>query len=290
MSGRTWVLVVALLGACDDDELPNPSVDAGNADAPRDAVDRDTGDGTADAGALPDGGPSIGLQACMALAQPAQQKVAQAIKGAQANLSCATDDDCVFVETPSACTFSCGAIFNQQGLAAVLPIISAIATESCPEFLQKGCVVLQPPCTAPSEVACVDKTCQSFPPAKWRSFAVIASAGQAVSASPMCGPGEDCTVWALTPDAALTKTVSGLTSKPALAPADFAAIDGILRSQAFRTRQMQGFACGPRPAQGGFAFSIGRTGTSVSGYDVTGCVTAGADNDPARLVKILTAY
>jgi hypothetical protein len=119
---------------------------------------------------------------------------------------------------------------------------------------------------------------------------VVASPGQSFSASPTCAPGEECTVWELTPDATLTKNVRGLISKPALAPADFATVDGILRSLAFRTSQMQGFACGPRPPQGGFAFSLGRTGTSVSGYDVSGCVTAGPDNDPARLVKILTAY
>jgi hypothetical protein len=292
MSGRAWVFMVALLCACDDDESSNLPLDAGTIDATSDAGDRDGGapDAPVSDALAADAGPAIGLQACMALGQAAQQKVAQAIKGAQADLSCASDDDCVFVGTPTACTFSCGALFNQQGLAKALPIIAAIATESCPEFQRQGCVVLQPPCTPPSPVACVAGTCSFFPPAKWTSFAVIASHGPSVSASPACAAGEDCTVWALAPDATLTKNVHGLTSKAALTPADFATVDGILRSLTFRTTEMAGFGCGPRPPQGGFAFSLGRDGTSVSGFDVSGCVAAGADNDPARLVKVLTAY
>jgi hypothetical protein len=287
MSGRAWVFAVALLCACDDDESALAPLDGGAGDATSDGVDRDA---AVSDGIGPDAAAVTSPGTCMALAQSAQQKVGQAIQHAQADLSCASDDDCVFIGTPTACTYSCGGIFNQQGLAAVLPIIAAIATESCPEFIRQGCAVLQPPCTAPSLVSCVAGTCQPFPPAKWISFAVVASPGQSVSAPPQCGPGEVCTVWTLTPDATLTKNVRGLVSTKKLAPADFAAVDGILRSLAFRTREKEGFGCGPRPPQGGFAFSLGREGTSVSGFDVSACVTAGADNDPARLVAILTAY
>jgi hypothetical protein len=134
----------------------------------------------------------------------------------------------------------------------------------------------------------------AFPPADWASFAVDEGRGADSTYSstpPRCLAGHDCTVWKLTPDAAVEKTTNGVKTSARLSAADFTTVDGILRSVSFR----QFFAgsppaCDAPPANIRIAIDL-ENAFQFTGFNVTGCALVGpAGNDLMKLYDIFKAY
>jgi hypothetical protein len=137
--------------------------------------------------------------------------------------------------------------------------------------------------------ACLNGACAAFPPARWESFTVDRHSGTGLSVPPGCQAGQDCTVWTLTPDGAVAKVSAGQSSSLALSAADLATVNGILGGLSFRQKEQKGFSCGG-PGQPIVAFDVQRVGTTVSGYDVSLCVSNGSDPDVVRLFQVVSGY
>jgi hypothetical protein len=227
---------------------------------------------------------------CAELAQQAGDRIRASVRMAEADESCASDDDCVVTSAASDCgSYSCGTLLNQKGLVSVQVTLDELNAGVCARFVQQGCRFIPPPCVPPPSAACVNGVCSDFPPAKWLSFSVEKDASAGFGIPPSCNPGAACTVWTVTPDREIVKIDSGRRSSSFLSPGDFATVDAILRSMAFREHEKLGFSCGPRPATGGVAFAVARANGTV-GFDVTGCVSVGGDSDPSRLMNVVARY
>jgi hypothetical protein len=237
-----------------------------------------------------------GTLTCDQQTAAASTKIAAALDSAAGNLSCETDDECVIVSGGSVCTHVCrSAVVSTRGAQTVQAAIDDVESGVCAGFDSEGCTILRSPCPSPpSGAACIDGACTNFPPEAWTSFAMEERRGAATSSSstpPRCVAGEDCTAWKLTPDGMLEKTEGGMESSASLSPADLAAIDGVLRSIAFRRLFDEGGpTCDPAPP--GVLVSIQLENEyRMTGMPVTGCALVGPDgNDVMGVYELLRSY
>jgi hypothetical protein len=152
------------------------------------------------------------------------------------------------------------------------------------------CVAYPTPCPQPAGgplVACLDGTCENFPPAAWQSFSMMRQVGTlSVHRFPPVCAVDDCSGWTITPDARVAITKRGQSSASTLSTADFATVDAILRDRSFR----EGFSCDPAPADEDISGVIKRGGLST-GFSVAGCVLTGPKgNAYQRLFEVLQSY
>jgi hypothetical protein len=219
----------------------------------------------------------------------ARMSVAQA--AAAADLHCQDDSDCTFADNSTVCTPGCGTLLSATGAAALRTAIEEVNTQECGTFAQSGCRVAVPPCTPPMSAACVDGTCAYFPPAAWSVFYLDqAPAGWGISSPPSCSAGLQCTEWKVTPDSQIIVNRSGTRTSATLSAADFATVDGILRSKSFRQNESMGFQCGSGPSGPTIEFSIERQ-IGMTSLDASGCVNGGPEgNDAKRLFEVLNQY
>jgi hypothetical protein len=222
-------------------------------------------------------------------------KAAALVSAARTNdLSCVTDDDCTyFVESPT-CTAGCGGtLANRAGAAALHAAVSQANASACAGFKDQGCSVLEPPCAAlpgAGLAACIDKTCKSFPPAAWTSFAVEEASSDVVSTPPSCS-GVGCRLWTLTPDAKVQVTDANGVHTATLSAADFATVDGVLRGVAFRQSWFEASSCAAPPGASGtfVAFDVS-WGTLTMGQDRTACAAGASANDSRTLYEVIKTY
>ena len=212
-----------------------------------------------------------------------------------ADLSCATDADCVIASGGSVCTSDClNQVVSVEGAHTIQVAINGVEEGVCADFASQGCVVFQPPCPSPPRsAACLEGACADFPPATWASFAVGERRGAAAaswSTPSKCQAGEACTAWTVTPDGSIEKTESGAVSATSLSSADLATLDGILRSVAFRRLFATGPTCDPPPPDVIVSIQL-ENEYLITGIDVTGCALVGpADNDVMRVYELLHVY
>jgi hypothetical protein len=262
---RTLALVLPVLFASCNSSPPDP-LPAGP-------------DASADAGA-----------SCNELVRLAGERLAPALRAATADLSCQTDDDCFITPAETNCGGSCGTLVNRQAANAIAAAIGEINTDVCSAFMQQGCFRSIPPCVPRrAGAACVSGRCAEFPATLWRKLIVDRHAGTSVSIPPSCASGQDCTVWTVSPDRAVVKVDRGQYSTATLSEADFATLDGILRSLAFRGKELMGFQCGPPPATSNVSFAIERD-FATTGFDVGACLAAQSDADAVNVYQVVSAY
>jgi hypothetical protein len=222
--------------------------------------------------------------------------VRAAVETAAMDLSCASDDECVFASNDSVCSAGCGVLLNAKGAASLASAIDQVDHGVCANFAADGCHSFPLPCFAPIQAACVAGMCANFPPAKWTKFVIDQHASQTggfgIPAACTAGETGGCKLWSLTPDGKVAVTVDGVEHDATLSTTDLAAVDATLRSMSFRQSNRVGFDCAKPPAGNDtvIAFDVSR-GSGESGYDVTGCALepAGA-NDAAHLYAVLKAY
>jgi hypothetical protein len=238
-------------------------------------------------GAPAGGGGSAG-ETCNEIEQRSGPPLLAAIDEAAADLSCQTDDDCVLTSNDTDCHLACGILLNRQGAATLAAAITKINADICSAFVSMKCQRIAPPCVPfPSGdgVACVSGLCTGFFPAAWKSLAIERHA--ASTSPPRCEAGSDCTSWTVSPGGTVARSAAGQKSSLTLSPADLAAVDGILRSMAFREKQLTGFTCSP-PVARRITVDIERAGGTTT-MDATSCVD-GSDPDVSRLYQTVTAY
>ncbi len=261
-------------------------------------------------GAVPDSGSTVvtptsgdaggGLDAapegpdCSGLQNAAARAVAVAITSASDNLACANDSDCAVGPAGSDCSAACnGPITTQVGAAAVQSTIDHVNATTCAASKKEGCPPpIEPPCApGPLGIACVQGACANFPPAAWASFAFDQQpGGVGFSTPPTCAAGTTCSLWTVTPDAHVAVIDPQGTHAAMLSATDFATVDGIMRSMAFRQSEMTGVVCDPSPGGQVISFDESRSGAE-QGQDVTGCVLAGpSGNGLQGLYDVVKAY
>lgn len=229
---------------------------------------------------------------CMELGNAARSLVAAAI--AESDLSCADDAECMFASNDTACSGACGVLVNRAGARALADAIGQANRTVCDR--DRSCVALALPCIPPPGLglaSCIEGTCQSVPPPSWDSFTITQQMGPnlTVSIPPRCAPQADCTLWALTPDAIVMVTKHGQLTTRQMSAADFATVDGILRSLPLRKLDSTAVAtCDPPPSGQDVSITLSRSGPTT-GRDITGCVLGGpADNVWSQLYAVVTAY
>ncbi|HEY0709814.1 MAG TPA: hypothetical protein VGG33_23575 [Polyangia bacterium] len=265
-----WLLLVTVTVACNGNGRSTADGDARDASPP-------SGDDAAET--LP---PT--LMECAETAAKASALVRPALDRALADAACIVDEDCLVAAVVTQCTATCGIVFSRSGLASMEATLAQVNADVCTGFLSSGCVLTRPPCggTATRQAACVQGQCADFPPARWRSITITKPAGR------IC-EGTGCSAWQLNADGTLLRTAEGRTTELPVAPSDFAIVDELVRSVAFREGQRSGFGCDPRPMSGVVDLSVQRD-SLTTGYDVSSCVVEGATNAPARLHTILTKH
>lgn len=88
-------------------------------------------------------------QSCAQRTTDAQNATIAAESQAEADLSCATDSDCVLASNSSVCWNSCGVVLNQAGAAQLASAIAQINGTTCATFTADGCEPNPaPPCGA----------------------------------------------------------------------------------------------------------------------------------------------
>lgn len=224
---------------------------------------------------------------CQLISQSARDVLTPVILSAEKAPSCTSDDNCSWISDDSDCTASCGALVNLKGAAAIASAVEQVNRDVCPNFTQAGCQLVHPPCIAfPSLSACIAGICVNFPPARWKSLVIDRYVGGGVRVPADCSVGSDCTVWTVTPDGAVAKLVAGAPSVATLSPADLAVVDGLLRSEEFRRKEMSGFPCPEEPQH----VSLQTTrDMSTSGQNIEGCLN-GRDADLTTLYRIVSGY
>jgi len=277
------LLLVTAFGACSDGQTVAVP-DSGS------AVVMPTSGGDARVGldAAPDGAD------CSDLQNAAARAVAAAITSASGNVACANDSDCTVGPAGSDCSAACsGPITTHAGAAAIQSTIDQVNATTCATSKKEGCPPpIEPPCTpGPLGVACVQGACANFPPAAWVSFAFDQQPGAVgFSTPPSCAAGSTCSLWTVTPDAHVAVIDPQGTHAATLSATDFATVDGIMRSMAFRQSEMTGVVCDPSPGGQVISFDESRSGAE-EGQDVTGCVLAGpSGNGMQRLYDVVKAY
>jgi hypothetical protein len=184
---------------------------------------------------------------------------------------------------------------STEGAKTIQAAIDGLDAGLCTDFLSQGCTLVEPPCSFPLiGAACNWGQCSDFPPATWASFAIDERRGtdsKSSSTPPSCLPGHDCTLWTITPDGIISKSTNGTPSSAKLSTADFATLDGILRSVEFRAIYNK-VPIGCEPAPAGVRVSV----VLVNQYgalesDQTGCALIGPpDNDVMRLYDLVRGY
>jgi hypothetical protein len=280
-TGVPLLLLVAASG-CSDGQTGTSTSDSGSKVV--------TG-ASGDAGADPDAG------SCSALTSAAQNALVPAYTSAAATLACATDSDCIVGPAGTDCTAACsGPITTQAGASALQAAIDQVNATTCATYKSDGCP--RPgalPCASgPMGVACVQGMCANFPPAAWTSFAFDQQPGaNGFSTPPMCAPGATCSLWTVTPDAHVAVVDPQGTHEAMLSATDFATVDGVMRSMAFRQGEMEGFGnfgCDPTPGGQVVSFDVSRGG-GLQGQDVSGCVLGGpAGNELQTIFDVVKAY
>jgi hypothetical protein len=231
-----------------------------------------------------------GALSCTERTQTAARRVQTAISIAISDLSCDQDDDCVFASNSTNCSSGCGILTSTAGEAILKEEISKVNGEVCGDVEKDGCVILVTPCPAPQPVACLDRTCQRFPPAAWSTFYVQQSASSTLSSPVTCPSGQPCTIWKVTPDGQIVVSRDGARTTRSLTTGDFATIDGILRSTAFRQRELTGFGCMQPAASPYVSFHV-ENKSAMTSYDVTGCVLSNSNDDAAKqLFDVIRRY
>jgi hypothetical protein len=134
-------------------------------------------------------------------------------------------------------------------------------------------------------VTCKSGTCVFGKPGKWTHVWFIEGPRAGLSSPDVCADGS-CTSRSLTPDGIVATVNPTKTSK--LSDADFAIVDGILRSESFRTCPTCG--CGSTTATTRVAYNETRTPPLSQGYDATGCVDGSSVSDLGRLYAVVKAY
>lgn len=233
---------------------------------------------------------------CDALSSAAAGAIGDIFRLKSKDLGCTSDADCVIANGGSNCTSSCGGQVVSTSTAQMIQVaIDRVNADVCKAFVDQGCTLIQPPCPAPpSRAACVDGQCTRFPPANWVSFALDEGRGadSTYSQTPAsCTTGHDCTLWKVTPDGSIAKSTSGVPSSAKLSSADFATLDGILRSRSFRQSFVdQSPVCEAAPTGIRVSYDL-ENQFFIQGFDVTGCALVGpAGNDIMRLYDLLRAY
>jgi hypothetical protein len=244
-----------------------------------------------------DGSDAGDAGSCADLADAAQSVYSAAVTAASADLGCASDSDCTPGGGFVSCLSGCGSpLTTTAGEAVIQKAVDLDNTTTCARYAAMGCPPPEPlPCVYSSflGVACVEGKCAEFPPAAWTSFAFDEQpATSGYSIPPMCAAGTTCSLWTVTPDAKVAVVDPQGTHDATLSTADFATVDGILRSMAFRqnSNSNSGFMCGVHPSgTQGVAFDQSRGGR-IQGVDVTGCVFATSGNDLQTLFDIVKTY
>ncbi len=277
------LLLITAFGACSEGQTAAVS-DSGSTTV----VTHTPGDAGVGLDAAPDGAD------CSDLQNAAASAVAAAITSASANLACASDSDCTVGPAGSDCSAACsGPITTQAGAAAIQSTIDQVNATTCAASKKEGCPPpIEPPCVSgPLGVACVQGACANFPPTTWASFAFDQQPGAVgFSTPPSCAAGSTCSLWTVTPDARVAVIDPQGTHTATLSATDFATVDGIMRSMAFRQSEMTGFMCDPSPGGQVISFDESRSGAE-EGQDVTGCVLAGpSGNGLQGLYDVVKAY
>src|SRR5450432_398427 len=244
----------------------------------------DSNEGSAGSSAGSDASGDAG--SCSALSGAAQSVFTAASMAATADLSCTSDSDCTMGPGAVTCISTCGGpLTTTAGAAVIQKAIDHDNATACATYKAMGCPPpVGLPCVAPiAGVACVQGTCAIFPPAAWTSFAFDEHPPPGgFSTPPVCAPGTTCSLWTVTPDAKVTVVDPQGTHDATLSTADFATVDGIMRSMAFRTGIVSGFPCGNSFSSQDVSFDESRGGR-LQGQDVTACIFSGESNDVLTL-------
>jgi hypothetical protein len=239
------------------------------------------------------------LQACEQASEQVDEQIAQqtgAYQYGSALYDCTTDDDCVFVDDSTRCAQECGVIVSTSQAAAYARAVAAADSEFCGNV---GPCPGAGTCNQIRSAACYDNSCTFGFPAAWQSFVLEADTGGTGSTLPASCSGTSCTLWTVTPDAKVTvSNGSAILRTTALSSADFATLDGILRSSQFREEATSGVSCVEYTGPEHVSESVER-GTVAIGGDVSSCVAgmftgdsgvATPGNDYLDLYNVLKGY
>ncbi len=210
--------------------------------------------------------------------------------------SCATDDDCVLFDPSTRCARECGVVIAKTHAADYAAAVATVNGGIC--ATASGCPGVSGTCATNGAAACYSGACTYGLPAAWQSLAIETDTGGAGSTLPASCSGTSCTLWTVTPDAKVTVSDGSTTVRSAtLSSADFATLDGILRSAQLRREQTGAINCILSSGPTHVSASI-RRGDLLSGADVSSCVAgmltddAGPtpSNDYRALYDVLKGY
>jgi len=198
--------------------------------------------------------------------------------------SCAVDSDCVVVDAEPRCVESCGdpTLVSQAGAAALASALATVNATICTSACPVGSAL---PCVAPDPASkggpsCVNGTCAYYPVSAWLSVTLL----EADSDPPTsCTTNTSCTTWVITPDGEIA--VNGVTTS--LSAADFATVDGLLRSAPLRTSPP---VCPSVSGADHIGFSITRPDGSSFSEDAIGCIQSTSANDLKTIYELAKSY
>ena len=211
--------------------------------------------------------------------------------------TCTTDDDCVVVDDSTRCGKSCGVVIAKSHAASYARAVASADAALCGDV--SDCPGATGACSAIGAAACYGGTCTFGLPAAWQSFVLETDTGGSGAALPAACSGTSCTLWTVTPDAKVSVTDGASTLRSAtLSSADFATLDGVLRSAELRQQATSGTTCPRYEGTEHASESVVRSGIAVGG-DVSSCVAgmfvgdaaaAYATNDYLQLYNVLKGY
>ncbi len=290
-------VALSLLGAACSGNDDGSSPDGGTANDVSGSVSEGNGDAgdAGDASSLTD----QQISACSNLAYQADYQIEQAT-GANTYpndlYTCVTDDDCVLFDNSTKCARECGVVIATTHVAAYTAAIATANSGICANAT--GCPDVYTTCGANGVAACYSGSCTYGLPAAWQSFSVEADVGGSGSTLPATCSGTSCTLWTVTPDAKVSVSNGSATVRTAtLSSADFATLDGILRSAQLRREETGGIGCvlysGPTHASESIRRSDLQTGGDISSC-IAGMLTPDAGptttNDYLALYNVLKGY
>jgi hypothetical protein len=239
------------------------------------------------------------LDTCSSLAYQADYQIEQATgvyRYPNDLYTCVTDEDCVLFDNSTKCARECGVVIATTHVAAYAAAIATANGGIC--ATASGCPGLYTSCGANGVAACYSGSCTYGLPAAWQSFSVEADVGGSGSTLPASCSGTSCTLWTVTPDAKVSVSNGSTTVRTAtLSSADFATLDGILRSAQLRREETSGISCVLYSGATHVSESIRRSDLQT-GADISSCVagmlTADAGltptNDYLGLYNVLQGY
>jgi hypothetical protein len=253
------------------------------------------GDGGADAGDAPDAMRPFDDPECTSLGGQALSSISTAAaQAAAADTSCTTDADCVWVPYSCNCCAGCAgsSVVRADHMAPVTAAVDAANATTCATWASMGCrpVGPHPGCMEKGPwVACMSGACAFALPAAWNWFSLEDNANGGALPS-QCKTGQACTARTVKPDGSIS--VVNPTHTATLSAADFAIVDGIMRSESFR--KLEAGSCSNTGKSPPVWYDESRPSAlspsgSSRGFGVTGCV-ATAGSDFARLYAVVTSY